>query len=96
MAKMNHLANYRVALPIGTVIALASIAGAVIFIVYAADWGEKDDINMNNNTTGTAGNDSRDKQNLKARVQLSYYATVIALLMLLVFFHGYQLTKMVL
>ena len=96
MTKVDHLRNYRVALPIGVVIALASVAGAVIFVVYASEWGEQDDVNMMNTAAGTAGNDSRDKQNLKARSQLSYYATVIALLMLLVFFHGYQLTKMVL
>jgi len=92
MAKVDHLKNYRIALPLGVVIALASVAGAVIFVVYAAEWGEKNGINM----MVTTGNDSRDKQNLKARTQLSYYATVIALLLLLVFFHGYQLTKMIL
>tara|TARA_R110001592_G_scaffold74261_3_gene225989 strand:+ start:1013 stop:1303 length:291 start_codon:yes stop_codon:yes gene_type:complete len=96
MTKVDHLKNYRIALPLGVVIALASVAGAVIFVVYAAEWGEKNDINMVVRTADTAGNDSRDKQNLKARTQLSYYATVIALLLLLVFFHGYQLTKMVL
>ena len=37
---VDHLANYRRALPLGLIFAGVSIAAVVIFIVYAAKWNE--------------------------------------------------------
>ena len=90
---MGHVENYRMVMPLGAVIALASVAGAVIFAVYASDWGENN-VNMRVGGVTAPGNAARDQLNRKAQTELAYYATVIALLLLLAFFHGYQLTKM--
>ena len=75
----NHEENYRMSLPLGIVFALASIAATVIFVVYAAEWSEDSD--------KTKANENYQ------RAVFSYYAAVISLLTLIVFFNGYHLTK---
>lgn len=75
----NHEENYRMSLPLGIVFALASVAATVIFIVYAIEWSEQPEgSNFNENYQ---------------RATFSYYAAVISLLTLIVFFNGYHLTK---
>ena len=85
---VDHLGNYRRALPVGLLFAAASIASAVIFIVYAAKWNEVD-------VKVSATDVETDKAYLeRTRTEYAYYATVISLLVLIVFFNGYHLTKM--
>jgi len=86
---MNHERNYRFTLPLGMIFALAAIAGFVTFLAYAIEWSENGNINMNNPTDEA----SRRQQNRKTKVEYSYQATVLSLLVLLVFFNGYHLTK---
>ena len=76
---VNHERNYRLSLPLGIVFALASVAAAVIFVVYASEWAD-DPISTRD------GNDY-------LRATYAYNATVISLLLLIVFFNGYHLTK---
>ena len=78
--EVNHERNYRMSLPLGIVFALGAVASAVIFVVYATEWAD------------TANSDRNDSDYLKAT--FAYNATVIALLILIVFFNGYHLTKM--
>ena len=75
----NHERNYRMSLPLGIIFALASVASAVIFVVYASEWAE-DNSNLDNIT----------------KAEYAYNATVISLLILIVFFNGYHLTKLTL
>ena len=77
---VNHERNYRLSLPLGIVFALTSVAATVIFVVYASEWGD-------------APVSSRDDNNY-LRATFAYNATVISLLLLIVFFNGYHLTKM--
>ena len=77
---VNHERNYRLSLPLGIVFALTSVAAAVIFVVYAAEWAE--------NPVSTRGAEDY------LRATFAYNATVISLLLLIVFFNGYHLTKM--
>ena len=77
---VNHERNYRLSLPLGIVFALASVAAAVIFVVYASEWAE------------SSISDRNDADYLRAT--FAYNATVISLLVLIVFFNGYHLTKM--
>jgi hypothetical protein len=77
---INHERNYRLSLPLGLVFALASVAAAVIFVVYAVEWSEE-------------SNETREDLDY-LRATYAYNATVISLLMLLVFFNGYHLTRM--
>ena len=82
---MNHVLNYKRALPLGIVFSLASIAAIVTFLYYSADWAEheKDGLSW----------DELEQYNRMVRAQYSYYAGVIALLVLIVFFNGYHLTR---
>lgn len=73
----NHERNYRMSLPLGIIFALASVASAVIFVVYASEWAED-----NSNTDSIT------------KAEYAYNATVISLLILIVFFNGYHLTKL--
>lgn len=84
---VDHLGNYRRALPVGLLFAAVSIASAVVFIVYAAKWNEVD--------VKVSASVETDKAYLeRTRTEYAYYATVISLLVLIVFFNGYHLTKM--
>jgi hypothetical protein len=76
-------------LPLGLIFALAAIASFVTFLVYAVEWSDNTSVNMNLGTN----NLSRAQQNRKTKVEYSYQATVLSLLVLLVFFNGYHLTK---
>lgn len=76
----NHEENYRMSLPLGIVFALAAVASTIIFIVYATEWSNE-------------AKPSRDDDDY-LRANFSYYATVISLLLLIVFFNGYHLTKL--
>lgn len=80
---MNHALNYRRALPFGTIFGLAAIAATVIFIVYAAEWHD-----LNNSLTF----DGLEVTNRYVKAVYAYQATVLALLMLIVFFSGYHIT----
>ena len=86
MMDMDHQRNYRMALPLGALFALAGIAASVVFVVYAAEWADKSDTEI----TFT----NREQTNRFIQAEYSYYATVIALLTLVIFFNGYHLTKM--
>tara|TARA_R110001592_G_scaffold18816_10_gene77701 strand:+ start:4516 stop:4764 length:249 start_codon:yes stop_codon:yes gene_type:complete len=77
---VNHERNYRLSLPLGIVFALTSVAAAVIFVVYASEWAD-DPVS------------TRDADDY-LRATYAYNATVISLLLLIVFFNGYHLTKM--
>jgi len=84
---VDHLGNYRRALPLGLLFALVSIGAAAVFVVYAAKWN---DVETKTNTNGET-----DQAYLeRTRTEYAYYATVITLLVLLVFFNGYHLTKL--
>ena len=83
--------NYRRSLPFGGIFILASLASTVLFIIYAFRW---------NNVTpkltiGTGpGKIIEETYNEYSRAKYSYYGAVVSLLMLIVFFNGYHLTKM--
>ena len=81
----NHELNYRRVLPFGIVFSLASIASIVTFLYYSAEWAqhEKDGWDP----------DYPEQYNRMVRAQYSYYAGVMALLVLIVFFNGYHLTR---
>ena len=83
---MNHALNYERALGLGIVFALASIAAIVTFIYYSTEWalGEKD---------GNAFDDVKQYPN-QVKAEYSYYAGVISLLALIVFFNGYHLARL--
>jgi len=86
---VDHLANYRRALPLGLIFAGVSIAAIVIFIVYAAKWNELSD------TEKYSGNSEAGRgYQERTRTEYGYYASVISLLVLIVFFNGYHLTKL--
>jgi hypothetical protein len=86
---VDHLANYRRALPLGLIFAGVSIAAIVIFIVYAAKWNE---LSSTERYTGSSeGNKGYEE---RTRTEYGYYASVISLLVLIVFFNGYHLTKL--
>jgi len=78
--EVNHERNYRMSLPLGIVFALGAVAAAVVFVVYATEWAE------------TANSTKEDANYMRAT--FAYNATVISLLILIVFFNGYHLTKM--
>lgn len=80
-----HERNYRMVLPLGVIFALASVASAVIFIVYAVEWAENDSVSTHDND---------EQRNRLHKVEYAYYATVLSLLTMIVFFNGYHLTKM--
>jgi len=84
---VDHLENYRRALPLALIFAAVSIAAVVIFIVYAAKWNEVDSKTNANGETDQAYTE-------RTRTEYAYYASVISLLVLIVFFNGYHLTKM--
>lgn len=90
---MNHERNYRMTLPLGVIFGLVAIASFVTFLVYATEWSDHQQTNMNDTTAGAVGENSRRQQNRKTKVEYSYQATVLSLLVLLVFFNGYHLTK---
>ena len=79
--------NYRRALPLASLFAAASIAAATLFIIYAAKWNVTD----NKLTAGSLPSEEAYENETKARY--SYYGAVVSLLMLIVFFNGYHLTK---
>ncbi len=85
---VDHLGNYRRALPFGVLFAAASIAAIVIFIVYAAKWNELSSSDRFATTEEPQGYEER------TRAEYGYYASVISLLVLIVFFNGYHLTKL--
>ena len=87
MNSMDHERNYRMVLPLGAIFALAAIAASVLFVVYAIEWADKSD---EQSTFAT----DREQSNRYVQTQYSYYATVISLLTLIIFFNGYHLTKM--
>ena len=79
--------NYRRALPLGSIFAAVSIAAATLFIIYAAKWNTMDNrLNASNQLTNEAYEN-------ETKARYSYYGCVISLLMLIVFFNGYHLTK---
>ena len=86
---VDHLANYRRALPLGLIFAGVSIAAIVIFIVYAAKWSE---LSVGEKYTG--GSEAPQGYEERTRTEYGYYASVISLLVLIVFFNGYHLTKL--
>lgn len=85
---VDHLGNYRRALPFGVLFAAVSIAAIVIFIVYAAKWNELSSSDRFDGTERPQGYEER------TRAEYGYYASVISLLVLIVFFNGYHLTKL--
>ena len=78
--------NYRRALPLASLFAAASIAAATLFIIYAAKWNVTD----NKLLTGQPGSEAYENE---TKARYSYYGAVVSLLMLIVFFNGYHLTK---
>lgn len=87
--EVNHKANYRRALPLGLIFALASITSAVFFVVYATKWSH------DHGSYFSGGARPVEAAYYDQTVfEYSYYATVISLLFLIVFFNGYHLTKM--
>ena len=86
---VDHLGNYRRALPFGVLFAAVSIAAIVIFIVYAAKWNE---LSSSDRFDGTAEQPQGYEE--RTRAEYGYYASVISLLVLIVFFNGYHLTKL--
>ena len=85
---VDHLGNYRRALPFGVLFAAVSIAAIVIFIVYAAKWNE-----LSSSDRFTADEQPQGYEE-RTRAEYGYYASVISLLVLIVFFNGYHLTKL--
>jgi len=83
---VDHLSNYRRALPLSILFVVAAITAAVFFIVYAAEW--------QNSTSFTSSSETSDGYRNRTRAEYSYYASVISLLILIVFFNGYHLTKL--
>ena len=83
---VDHLGNYRRALPLSFLFGVAAITATVFFIVYAAEWQSVDHF------TSTA--ETNDGYVNRTRAEYSYYASVITLLILIVFFNGYHLTKL--
>ena len=92
MEAADHQMNYRMSiLPVGSLLSLTALAAAVLFIVYAVEWNNHlDDTPDNTDRTGETHRQYRER----VRTEYSYYATVIALLCVLVFFNGYHLTRM--
>ena len=90
MEAYDHQQNYKMSLlPVGGLLAVAAVAGAILYIVYAVEW--HDEIP----TGGSGGHTETNSQYRNSvRTEFSYYGTVIALLCLLVFFNGYHLTRM--
>ena len=86
---VDHLGNYRRALPLGAIFAGVAIAAAVVFVVYAAKWADLSDTDKY--TGGAEGNLGYQE---RTRTEYAYYASVISLLVLIVFFNGYHLTKL--
>lgn len=86
---VDHLANYRRALPLGLLFAGVSIAAIVIFVVYAAKWNE---LSTDKKFSGTS--EAPNGYEERTRTEYGYYASVISLLVLIVFFNGYHLTKL--
>ena len=80
--------NYRRSLPFGGIFVLASLASTVLFIIYAFRW------NNIASKLGTANEMIEETYNEYSRAKYSYYGAVVSLLMLIVFFNGYHLTKM--
>jgi len=77
--------TYRKTLPVvSALFGAAAVAATIVFIVYTAEWAD-------NSANATFSN--RDETNRYVRAQYGYQATVIALLMLIVFFNGYHLNK---
>lgn len=92
MEAYDHQQNYRMSiLPVGGLLALAAVAAAILFIVYAVEW--HDHIGDTPNTNTVTGESDRQYRE-RVRTEYSYYATVISLLCILVFFNGYHLTRM--
>jgi len=85
---VDHLGNYRRALPFGVLFAAVSVAAIVIFIVYAAKWNELSSSDRFTTDEKPQGYEER------TRAEYGYYASVISLLVLIVFFNGYHLTKL--
>tara|TARA_R110002126_G_scaffold61680_4_gene159382 strand:+ start:38 stop:295 length:258 start_codon:yes stop_codon:yes gene_type:complete len=83
---VDHLSNYRRALPLSILFGVASITAAVFFIVYAAEWESNDKF--------ATGAEIENAYRNRTRAEYSYYASVISLLILIVFFNGYHLTKL--
>ena len=83
---VDHLGNYRRALPLSVLFGLAAITSAVFFIVYAAEWQSVDHFSGASETNAGYIN--------RTRAEYSYYASVITLLVLIVFFNGYHITKL--
>lgn len=83
---VDHLGNYRRALPLSVLFGLAALTAAVFFVVYAVEWQNVDHF------TGTAETNAGYLN--RTRAEYSYYASVISLLILIVFFNGYHLTKL--
>ena len=76
-----------------TLFSLAAVATAVIFVVYAAEWGENTTTNMNTVAAGATGNAARDQQNRLAKAEYAYYATVILILMVITGMHGFVIAR---
>ena len=72
-----------------TIFSLLSIAAAVLFIIYAAEW--------NNNGTkinGSTGNyQNEDVYNDQVKTEFSYYAAVIVLLFVISGMHGFAIMR---
>ena len=72
-----------------TIFSLLSIAAAVLFIIYAAEW----------NNNGTKINDSNgnyqneDVYNDQVKTEFSYYAAVIVLLFVISGMHGFAIMR---
>ena len=75
-----------------SVFSLAAVATAILFVIYAVDWSEHVDINMNT-VTGARANDARDQQNRLAKAEYSFYATVILILMVITGMHGFAIAR---
>ena len=93
MEAADHQMNYRMSiLPVGGLLALAALAAAILFIVYAVEWN---DHRSDTPDDGTSRDGETHRQYVdRIRTEYSYYATVISLLCILVFFNGYHLTRM--
>jgi len=92
MEAADHQMNYRMSiLPVGSLLSLVALASAVLFVVYAVEWhSHLNDTPDNNSTAAETNRQYRERVN----TEYSYYAAVISLLCVLVFFNGYHLTRM--
>lgn len=73
-------------LTLTSLFALVSLAAAVIFVIYAAEWQSDQD--------GLTNADQHEEvYRNKVRTEFSYYASVIALLFILASMHGYALMR---